>query len=50
MGQYSSAELSHKCNVIPRAVAVAQAGKLDRADQKLEEQARPQIILRATMR
>ena len=50
MRQYWPADLGHKCSIKLRVVAAVQAGKLDRTDEKLEQQARPHVITRATVR
>ena len=49
MRQYSPADLGHKCSIKLRVVAAVQAGKLERTDEKLEQQARPHMITRATV-
>ena len=50
MRQYWPADLGHKCSIKLRVVAAVQAGKLERTDEKLEQQARPHMIARATVR
>ena len=50
VGQYSLADLGHNCSMKLRVVTAVQAGKLERTDEKLEQQARPRMIARAVVR
>ena len=50
MRQYWPADLGHKCSIKLRVVAAVQAGKLERTDEKFEQQARQRMIARAIVR